>query len=299
MLMSNLTFELAKILYPLPTPQQNRTKELKVICCGIPRSGTESLHHALGILGYSDVAHGFVWWFRHINYSVVYYKLAMLLALGQTPRAESLRRDFFDRLLGDCEATTDVPTVWFCDELLLAYPDAKVVLNRRKDTMAWKRSFAGSVLPLVQSWSYWTWSWFNAELFWGTALSYELHCNQLFKRDFDTNAESIYESHYERLEHSLDKAGRPYLKWSVEDGWWVEATAARFSSMTSSRSPLCDFLQKSIPDVPFPESNVAAEFGPKLMVTDERRMMSAKKNASLLLGAIMGAIVIGSIWLRG
>lgn len=71
------------------------------------------------------------------------------------PAPEVLRERYFDRLLGDMEASTDVPTVWFAPELLQAYPDAKVILNSRRDIKAWKESFRASVLPMMQSWPYW------------------------------------------------------------------------------------------------------------------------------------------------
>lgn len=58
MSLSDLTLHLATFLYPLPDLPNKPGKELKVICVGLPRSGTESLHYALQTLGYDGVAHG-------------------------------------------------------------------------------------------------------------------------------------------------------------------------------------------------------------------------------------------------
>lgn len=221
MFSSTFQYNLATYLYPLPPPSQKRTRPLQVICLGLPRSGTDSLRNALIILGYDHVSHGIDFWANHANHSILYAKLALLRNQDNLPDAESLRTAFFDRILGDCQATTDIPSVWFAHELLAAYPDAKVILNRRRDVEAWKRSFAGSVQPLLESWRYWLHSWFDAELFWGMGLSINLHTKWLFAGDFERNAERAYVEHYKGLEKTLIETGRPYLKWGVEDEWSV------------------------------------------------------------------------------
>ena len=210
---------ICKSIYPLPEPPQSRSQPLRVICLGLPRSETESLHNALQILGFDGVSHGFEWWLHHSNRSMLYCELMLLKLQNRMPSPEILRERYFDRLLGDMEATTDVPSVWFATELLQAYPDARVILNRRRDLQAWKKSFRASVLPMMQSWHYWFASWFNAELFWGVWLTDMGHRQLLFRGDFEKNAERAYLNHYEGLEQMLKANDREYLDWSVEDGW--------------------------------------------------------------------------------
>lgn len=135
------------------------------------------------------------------------------------PDPNILRKEYFDRILGDKEATTDVPAAWFAAELLQAYPDAIVILNRRRDVKAWKASFRASVLPMMQSWKYWLASWFEAELFWGVWLTRLGHQRFLFNGNFEANAEKAYIEHYQSLEAILQAEGRSYLDWSVEDDW--------------------------------------------------------------------------------
>lgn len=219
MSLPSISFRIAQLIYPLPSPPKERTKELRVLCLGLPRSATESLHNALQILDYDGVSHGIPWWLHHPEHSVKYTELALLSQQGRTPNVSLLRSEFFDRVLGDVEATTDIPSVWFAEELLSAYPDARVILNRRTDVGAWKTSFRDSVLPVLQSWEYWFWSWFDAELFWLMSLTYHMHTRKLFEGDFEANAADTYRRHYENLERELEEAKRPYLKWSVEDGW--------------------------------------------------------------------------------
>lgn len=218
MVLSESVLSLARIIYPLREPPKHRSKELEVLCLGLPRSGTDSLQNALRTLGYGNVAHGFVW-AQHAEISETYYRLRQQLLSGKVLSAEVLRSEYFDRVLGDCDASTDVPPAWFAAELLAAYPTAKVVLNRRRDVAAWKESFRKAVLPFMQSWSYWWASWFNAELFWINLLTYEMHGKCLFKGDFEKNAEVAYVRHYENLEKIMRQQGREWLDWSVEEGW--------------------------------------------------------------------------------
>lgn len=210
---------ISKSVYSLPDLPKERTKNLRVLCLGLPRSGTESLQSALKILGFNGVAHGFEWWMNSPNTSMLYCELMHLKLHDKLPDPNILRKEYFDRILGDKEATTDVPAAWFAAELLQAYPDAIVILNRRRDVKAWKASFRASVLPMMQSWKYWLASWFEAELFWGVWLTRLGHQRFLFNGNFEANAEKAYIEHYQSLEAILQAEGRSYLDWSVEDDW--------------------------------------------------------------------------------
>ena len=66
---------------------------------------------------------------------------------------------------------------------------------------------------------YWIWSWFESNLFWGIGLTDWLHGSVLFEGDFEANAKSAYNRHYEDLRATLEEHGQPYLEWSVEQGW--------------------------------------------------------------------------------
>ncbi|GCB21755.1 hypothetical protein AAWM_04640 [Aspergillus awamori] len=285
-----------KRMYRLPEPQPKRSRPLRVICLGLPRCGTESLKGALETLGFGGVAHGFEWWLHHPNHSVLYCELLLLKLQNRMPTPEVIRERYFDRLLGDMDASTDVPTVWFASELLQAYPDAKVILNRRRDIQAWKKSFRASVLPMMQSWLYWIASWFNAELFWGVWLTRLGHQTLLFNGDFEKNAEKAYRNHYEGLELILEANNRDYLDWSVNDGWLDLLSFSRSSNtwLTRKRAPLCSFLDLPVPNTEFPSGNIASEFSPKLMTVDEGRFQKAKQNLLLCLSFFV--IIAAGCW---
>jgi hypothetical protein len=37
----------------------------------------------------------------------------------------------FDKLLGHCQGASDIPAILFAEELIVAYPEAKVILTHR------------------------------------------------------------------------------------------------------------------------------------------------------------------------
>lgn len=91
---------------------------MRILGVGLSRTGTTSLHRALGILGFKSL---------HYDQS----RLNDVLD-GSNPNPDFRRYD-------DVDAVTDIPTAWFYDELLSAYPDCRCVLTVR-DEDAWWRS---------------------------------------------------------------------------------------------------------------------------------------------------------------
>ena len=208
-----------KILYPLPEPNRRRDRPMQVLCLGISRSGTESLRAALILLGYDGVAHGFEWWLDRVHDSITWTSMAQAKFRSAGHESVSpLTRDDFDRVLGDRAATTDVPTVWFAQELLQAYPEAQVVLNYREDVEAWKTSFRQSVLPIIDSTRYQFMRFFQSELFWAIRLT-NMCWPRWYKHDFERYAADSYLTHYATLEALLASQQRPFLRWKPSDGW--------------------------------------------------------------------------------
>ena len=101
------------------TSPNGRRVKLEVLALGMPRTGTASMQAALRILGYSDVSHGF---------DLVYQPISS--NMWETPtdakfygKGPPVSREMFDRVLGHCAATTDLPAAYFAEELIREYPD--------------------------------------------------------------------------------------------------------------------------------------------------------------------------------
>ena len=63
-------------------------------------------------------------------------------------KGERYKRADWDRLLGNYSAVADVPTVCFAEDLIEAYPEAKVVLVER-DIEQWYKSFDNALISAV------------------------------------------------------------------------------------------------------------------------------------------------------
>ena len=61
----------------------------------------------------------------------------------------------FDKILGNYDGIADVPGICFSEELINAYPDAKIVLNTR-DVDAWLKSMRSTATPVL-GWKGWDW----------------------------------------------------------------------------------------------------------------------------------------------
>lgn len=90
---------------------------LKIIGAGLGRTGTTSLHEALQQLGYKSL---------HFDE----HRLNDILD-GSTQRPDFRRYD-------DVDAVSDVPAALFYNELLEAYPDARVILTVRNVDDWWR-----------------------------------------------------------------------------------------------------------------------------------------------------------------
>ncbi len=67
---------LENYVYAAPAvPPRKRTKPMEVLCVGLPRSGTESLQHALLKLGYNHTMHGWDIIYEEPNYAHEWVKL--------------------------------------------------------------------------------------------------------------------------------------------------------------------------------------------------------------------------------
>lgn len=211
------------VLYPMKPPARHRDSEtqMQVLCLGLSRSGTDSLRAALEILGYKGVYHGFVLTARQREDCAFWVPL-MRRKLSRSTR-ESTNSEVsvvdFDSVLANCEAVTDGPANVFGEELMAFYPDAKVILNRRRDIDAWYASMEKNCLEAF-NWPMWILSWFDTRMCW-LWWNFDLVMRGYYDNDFKKHGKRVATEHYEALEDKLQSSRRPYLDWSVEQGWCV------------------------------------------------------------------------------
>ena len=106
---------------------------MKIIGAGFPRTGTFSTKHALEELGFDPCYH--------------------MEAVLKNPAHVSLWQAVMDgelsdwsAIYGDYQAGVDAPTCLYYEQLMVEYPDAKVILNVR-DSEQWYDSVFHSTIP--------------------------------------------------------------------------------------------------------------------------------------------------------
>lgn len=165
------------------------------------------------------------------------------------------RREY-DNLLGYWSATTDQPAAILTEELVNAYPEAKVVLVER-DVDAWFKSYCDTVIdstfnPWIPLASYFD-PVFMARMTNFTDLIIKYYFNVSIPRTtwgvfnnadskamYIRNAKDTYRRHMEMVKRVTPK--ERLLVFRLEQGW----------------EPLCEFLGKEVPGVPFPRVNETA-----------------------------------------
>lgn len=64
----------------------------------------------------------------------------------------NITRENFDALLNHAVAATDAAASMFAAEMIAAYPEAKVVLNTRRDLDAWHKSAIANPAGIAKNW---------------------------------------------------------------------------------------------------------------------------------------------------
>ncbi|KAL2146798.1 hypothetical protein VTI28DRAFT_2279 [Corynascus sepedonium] len=297
-------------VYALPSPPAPRRRSpdrpMEVLCVGLPRTGTESLQQALLRLGYDHTYHGWDIVYDDAGcYSPGWVRLCrkkwysssfsdpQSSSSSPSPSSNSRRKGAavtaaeFDALLGHSAAVTDAAASVFAAEMVAAYPEAKVVLNMRRDVDAWERSLESTLVHVNESWAFWLASWLDRECFWAWHVYERFLWPLLFrapdgdmKRAIRGNARWVQREHANMIRGLVPK--ERLLEWYIEDGW----------------EPLCKFLGKPVPDVEFPHAN-ALNGGWKAREeqANKRWIERAFLNLILLVTGLIVSIVVARKYL--
>ncbi|KAL7932793.1 hypothetical protein V8C35DRAFT_306792 [Trichoderma chlorosporum] len=156
------------------------------------------------------------------------------------PRPRFTRSDW-DKLWGNnYDIVTDLACP-FTDQLIQAYPDAKVVIVQR-DFDSWWKSYKVGVLDKLFSPGQQIFVFLIGAVIGSRAAEAMLKVNYgLFKAksvpEIHANAREVYDEYYRNIRATIPADKR--LEYTIGDGW----------------EPLCSFLGKDVPDMPFPHLN--------------------------------------------
>jgi Sulfotransferase domain len=200
---------------------------LKIIGAGFGRTGTHSLKIALETLGFAPCYH-MVEVFSHPGHSEEWEAAAEGKAID------------WNALLGPYGAAVDWPASYFWRELMVLYPDAKIILTER-DPQAWYKSISQTIFdfmmrevddskldPIRRA---------------QRRMGQYIVGEKTFGGRFDkAHVLDVYRRNGEAVRRAVP-AGR-LLEFDAPQGW----------------KPLCEFLGVKVPETPFPLTNTTEEF---------------------------------------
>lgn len=271
-----------QLIWPLRGADRIRDRPLEILALGLSRSGTDSLRNALLELGYAEIHHGFHF---ILNVSEAPQWLRLHHAKATDNHSALTARDF-DKALGNCMAVTDAPSCMFAPELIRAYPDAKIIINKREDVEAWYQSNLASVLRQNAGGYQYVRSYFESEIFWIQRVLQAIFMGY-FRWDFAGYGKEVYRQHYDEIDRVIaeeEKAGRrrQVLRWKIEDGW----------------KPICEFLGKEVPRRDFPSGNTPKEFEERRTKIYVKRFAVAERNMRVA-GVVAVAGLAALMWWSG
>ncbi|KAJ2973849.1 hypothetical protein NQ176_g6375 [Zarea fungicola] len=265
-----------------------------IICAGLPRSGTLSLATALDILGIGPIQHGlrdiktreaYAWthaaWcsFTHLRTRLPSRDGRLPYYLPPYDPLLPWTRADWDRLIGTYHCTTDVGSM-FSEQLITAYPEAKVILVERP-VDEWARSYGQLLVDKVY---FGIGGFIKCTLgpyagITTTAAYFDVSMGWLGAHSRREAHSKLVARHHEH--HCMVKRLVPpeqLFEFNLKDGW----------------EPLCKFVGAPVPDVPFPYVNDEATFKNMLHSLDVMIISRLfRKLAWVVLG--IGAIT-GMTW---
>ncbi|CAO3617885.1 unnamed protein product [Cunninghamella blakesleeana] len=220
---------------------------LQVIGAGFGRTSTHSLYLALEILGY-NTSH-MVNLGNNENYDLNIFNRAF-----DDPNHE----DEWEKIYGDYQAAVDFPICVFYKELSEKYPDAKFILTVRS-AESWFKSIHKTIFKDFKEQ--------RRELKGRRKEIYDMLLHVCFggilEKDEDKMFDEaymckIFNDHIEDVKRTIPK--ERLLIMNMGDGW----------------KPLCEFLEKPVPDQPYPVSNSSVDF--EQVMKDARTKFGNKSN---------------------
>jgi hypothetical protein len=200
---------------------------LKVVGVGLGRTGTNSLKVALEqLLG-----------------GPCYHMFELIAHPQQVPEWErALRGEAVDwnALFDGYAATVDWPGCAFWRDLVVANPDASVLLSTRDSAQTWWASMEHTIVPALHG----PMLSEHPELMRGQEMVRELFRTRFTPQFADRDAAiAVYERHCDDVRREVPAAR--LIEWQPRDGW----------------EPICARLGLPVPDTPFPHENSSEDFG--------------------------------------
>lgn len=194
-----------------------------------------------------------------------------------TSGAPVLDQTFWDQLLGHVSATTDLPCAAFFEELIAAYPRVKCVLVER-EVEAWYKSWHDVQIANYCSRAFRLVACLNpsfiGRLWTIMHLSVGVYVRGENRRELEARSRAAYVTHNKAVRKKVPK--EQLLIYRLGSGW----------------EPLCAFLGKDVPQVPFPRVNETEMINEYVNVLLRIGLMGALQKWAGVVGILGIAIVV-------
>lgn len=217
-----------------------RVVPMEVLGLGLSRTGTSSLRQALIDLGYDDCYHFATPLIENPPDAEMWSEAMEAKFEG---RGKEFRKMEWDALLGHCRAITDTPCTVFYEELLAAYPDAKVILTVRDTSEEWQSSVCKTLMenwfevhykPTKTIWERIYRAFLPVTPMYRLCVLLERYYMYGFVRE---RGREFYQEYNSEIKKIVPR--ERLLVFNVKEGW----------------EPLCRFLDKDVPPWEFPRGN--------------------------------------------
>ncbi|PWY94486.1 hypothetical protein BO94DRAFT_609828 [Aspergillus sclerotioniger CBS 115572] len=224
---------MSRLIDAVPPPSQ--PPKMEVLILGMPRTGTISIRLAFEILSYKPF-HG-----RMMDTLTHLYPLwTEALSARYLHTVPVYTRPDYDKLFSGFNVSCNIPGTLVAEDLIRAYPEAKVILSTR-DVDKWLGSMHKSVDKAVQ------WKSFDWVARWDTKVinpwwQYHKFTHSLRHLIAPNGERQAYLDHYARIKELVPEDR--LLEFNPAEGW----------------EPLCEFLGRPVPEMPFPCVNNTEQF---------------------------------------
>jgi len=212
--------------------------EVKVICVGQSRTGTSSLKAALSILLPGVTYHGMDF-LNEINNKDSH---DFWTAMRDGKASKKMIRSYFRSR--HCVAVCDVPSILHWEKIHEAFPSAKIILTSR-DPAQWYRSINTTLTPLAQMVNRWSWMM-------------KVMCFVFYQRTSQIDLLKLLLDQFTRVELLEEDTATKFIKdWNDEIVQKCNNNVLTFN-VADGWEPLCQYLDCSVPQSPFPRLNDSA-----------------------------------------
>ncbi|KAH7094592.1 P-loop containing nucleoside triphosphate hydrolase protein [Paraphoma chrysanthemicola] len=246
-----------------------RSRPMRLLVLSAPRTGTESLNAALEQLGYNVFSFGKMM----SNWRETIPLWTEAIEAKHFGKGKPYDREEFDKLLGDYDVVKCPHALLFSEELVKAYPEARVIITLR-DFESWKRSMDNTIWPLRHSVGYRLLHRFDDfRRVWWPFMCLVIDTAYV---GWEENSKEMYEEHHRQMRKLVPPSR--LLEFWPKDGW----------------KPLCTYLEVPVPNAPFPRVNASNAL--KEQGRDARYALLKKAMLKISAG---GVVVMVTVTLLG